>query len=302
MTDSTVRSKLLFEENPIVVDKTLAKVIGLNEAIVLQQVHYWLVYNSRNQINFIDGRYWTYNSIKEWHEQYFDFWSYDTVKRTFQKLEKMGLLISAKFNDDKLDQTKWYTIDYEKLNLLYDEYEKRSTAQCIGANCTNGMVQNDPMHECSLPQCTYNNKYKHTNIKQTNINNNNPQSGTNSQPSAGVVVEINELYKKVAGRDKLSFFAALLKVYPAEKIMNAVAYLEKAMLRGKIDNPEGFLISALKENWDTQPFERKSQKEFHVPKNYFNSYTQRTYDVEELERKLLEHSRKEFFSKFDDSS
>lgn len=315
MTDSTVRSKLLFEENPIVVDKTLAKVIGLNEAIVLQQVHYWLVYNSRNQINFIDGRYWTYNSIKEWHEQYFDFWSYDTVKRTFQKLEKMGLLISAKFNDDKLDQTKWYTIDYEKLDLLYDEYEKRSAAQCIGANCTNGMVQNAPMHECSLPQCTYNNKYKHTNINNKNINNNNPQSGTNSQPSAGVVVEINEQYKKITGRDKLSFFAALLEVYPAEKIMNAVAYLEKAMSRSKIDNPEGFLISALRENWDTRPFEQeqKLKKEFVPPRNYFNSYTQRTYDVEELERRLLEHSRKEFFSNkellemdegtlFDDSS
>jgi len=41
---------------------------------------------------------------------------------------------------------------------------------------------------------------------------------------------------------------------------------------------------------------------FPVPKNYFNSYTQRTYDVEELEKKLLEHSRKEFFSKFDNSS
>jgi len=130
--------------------------------------------------------------------------------------------------------------------------------------------------------------------------NNNPQSGTNSQPSAGVVVEINELYKKVTGRDKLSFFAALLEVYPAERVTNAVAYLEKAMSRSKIDNPEGFIVSALRENWDTQPFEHKTQ--FTPPRNYFNSYTQRTYDVEELERKLLEHSRKEFFSKFDDSS
>jgi hypothetical protein len=85
------------------------------------------------------------------------------------------------------------------------------------------------------------------------------------------------------------------------------------MSRSKIDNPEGFIISALRENWDTQPFEHKTQKGFPVPKNYFNSYTQRTYDVEELERRLLEHSRKEFFSNkellemdeetlFDDSS
>ncbi|HAE62656.1 MAG TPA: hypothetical protein DCG38_10065, partial [Eubacteriaceae bacterium] len=122
--------------------------------------------------------------------------------------------------------------------------------------------------------------------------------GTNSQPSAGVVVEINEQYKKITGRDKLSFFAALLEEYPAEKVMNAVAYLEKAMSRSRIDNPEGFIISALRENWDTQPFEQeqKLKKEFIPPRNYFNSYTQRTYDVEELEKKLLEHSKREFLS------
>lgn len=134
------------------------------------------------------------------------------------------------------------------------------------------------------------------------IYNNPPIGGTNSQPSAGVVVEINEQYKKITGREKLSFFAALLDVYPAEKVMNAVTYLEKAMLRSKIDNPEGFIVSALRENWDTEPFEHKTQKEFTPPKNYFNSYTQRTYDVEELEKRLLEHSMREFFSNDKNSS
>lgn len=35
-------SKLLIDDYPIQVLPKLAKVIGLNEAIILQQLHYWL--------------------------------------------------------------------------------------------------------------------------------------------------------------------------------------------------------------------------------------------------------------------
>ena len=35
-------SRLLLEDEPLVVLPKLATVIGLNEAIILQQLHYWL--------------------------------------------------------------------------------------------------------------------------------------------------------------------------------------------------------------------------------------------------------------------
>lgn len=119
-------------------------------------------------------------------------------------------------------------------------------------------------------------------------NNNPPDGGVNSQLSAAA--EINKQYQKITGRDKLSFFATLLKKYPEERITNAVAYLEKAALQEEINNPEGFLVSTLKNNWDMNSFNHKTQKEFTPPRNYFNSYTQRSYNVEELEKKLLEYS------------
>ncbi|NNG67200.1 hypothetical protein [Caldanaerobacter subterraneus] len=184
----------------------------------------------------------------------------------------------------------------------YEEEEGKNFLQGGYKNNTLGGLNFIPSGVKNLNPYKQNNKETEEYETEEYINNNNPQSGINSQPSAGVVVEINEQYKKITGRDKLSFFAALLEEYSAERVTNAVTYLEKAVSRSKIDNPEGFIVSALRENWDTQPFERKSQKEFTPPRNYFNSYTQRTYDVEELERKLLEHSRKGFFSKFDDSS
>ena len=36
-------SKLLIYDNPIMILPTLAQKIGLNEAVILQQIHYWLV-------------------------------------------------------------------------------------------------------------------------------------------------------------------------------------------------------------------------------------------------------------------
>lgn len=38
---------LLFAERPLVINTQLAMKIGLNEAIVLQQLHYWLPHRQR---------------------------------------------------------------------------------------------------------------------------------------------------------------------------------------------------------------------------------------------------------------
>ncbi|MBS3937834.1 MAG: hypothetical protein KGZ50_04585 [Peptococcaceae bacterium] len=111
-------SKLLFTEYPIVVSKELANLLGLNEAIVLQQIHYWLEINRKAGKHFHEGRHWTYNSIRNWHEENFEFWSFDTVKRTFAKLESAGLLLSGNFNKEPMDKTKWYSINEEELERL----------------------------------------------------------------------------------------------------------------------------------------------------------------------------------------
>lgn len=159
---------LLFKESPLVINKTLAKTIGLNEAIVLLQLNYWIKNNEDNKKNFKDGCYWTFNSIKNWHEQEFSFWSYATVKRVFSDLEKMKLIIAGNYNDEKRDKTKWYTIDYDKLEKLLEENINENDKvisngnndttndggmhQCIGSICTNALHQNDPMHCIKMTQ------------------------------------------------------------------------------------------------------------------------------------------------------
>ena len=118
-------SKLLINEQPLQVLPSLANIIGLNEAIILQQLHFFL----RISRNKIGGRSWVYNTINDWQAE-FSFWSVKTVQRTIENLEKSGLVVSTdKFNKMKMDKTKWYTIDYQKLSEILPENEKTPFGQ-----------------------------------------------------------------------------------------------------------------------------------------------------------------------------
>lgn len=110
-------SKLLFDEQPLVVIPGLAKLIGLNEAIVLQQIHYWLENNRKAGRHFIDGHTWTYNTAREWHEQ-FPFWAESTVRKTLTTLRRKRLLFAEQLSPDKRDRTLYYRLNYTRLERL----------------------------------------------------------------------------------------------------------------------------------------------------------------------------------------
>lgn len=109
---------VLYDRYPLIINPTLAEMIGLNESIILQQIHYWILKNREDDRNFYENRYWTYNSIEGWKEECFKFWSTDTIKRSFKSLEEKGLLYVGNYNKDPRDRTKWYSVNYEKLEKL----------------------------------------------------------------------------------------------------------------------------------------------------------------------------------------
>jgi len=112
-------SKLLINEHPLQVLPSLAKAIGLNEAIALQQLHYWL---EKSQ-HVHGGRRWVYNSATEWQKQ-FIFWSESTIRRTFTNLRERGLALTANYNKLAMDKTLWYSIDYEELAKLETPFDE----------------------------------------------------------------------------------------------------------------------------------------------------------------------------------
>lgn len=106
---ATKLTSLLIQEEPLQVLPSLAVAIGLNEAIFLQQLHYWL----RHSRNERDGKLWVYNTFEEWQGQ-MPWWSTRTIMRIVDKLRRRGLVeTSANYNRVAIDKTLWYTINYD---------------------------------------------------------------------------------------------------------------------------------------------------------------------------------------------
>lgn len=128
---------LLLDDRPLVIQSKLIELLGdPTEAIILQQVHYWLVKN----INIKDGYSWVYNSIKDWNKQ-FKWLSEPTLKRKFKSLEDKGLLITGNYNKAKFDRTKWYRIDYDALDEMVQALYQNDTT--IVSKRYNAKYQND---------------------------------------------------------------------------------------------------------------------------------------------------------------
>ncbi|WP_027408468.1 DnaD domain-containing protein [Anoxybacteroides tepidamans] len=114
----------------------LACQIGLNESIVLSEIHR-LLQEARTD--------WVMLTYEEW-QRIVPFWSTSTIRRVIKKLERLGYLESANLNKNKIDQTKSYRINYEELRkqniVLNDQTEHfeqigRSTDHAEQANGQN---------------------------------------------------------------------------------------------------------------------------------------------------------------------
>lgn len=123
-------SSLLIDEYPMVLQPSLAMEIGLNEAIVLQQIHYWIEIEKKSskkeviEKHYRNGRWWIYNTYDQWQEQ-FPFWCVRTIKSIFKRLESMDLLICGNFNKFGYDRTRWYTINYNVLESLKEQHSAK---------------------------------------------------------------------------------------------------------------------------------------------------------------------------------
>lgn len=101
----------LINEPPLLVLPSLAKHLGINHAIFLQQMHYWL----RCSKHVHDGHRWVYNTYADWQQQ-MPWLTVRGVRKIINDLETGGYIVSGTFNRMAFDKTKWYRIDYDALN------------------------------------------------------------------------------------------------------------------------------------------------------------------------------------------
>lgn len=148
-------SKLLIHESPLQILPSLAALIGLNEAIVLQQIHYWIC-SSLNK-NVVNGRKWVYNTYEDWNKQ-FPFWGQRTIRVIISSLKEKRLIATGTFNKIARDRTTWYTINYDVLNCLdignYNDQSRSHVADpatCIYPNLPHASGRSCHMYDVADP-------------------------------------------------------------------------------------------------------------------------------------------------------
>lgn len=311
---------LLFNDQPITINRKLAKCLGLKEAVIFQQIHYWLEINKKTKNNFKEKKYWTYNSIKKWHEDEFDFLSLRTVERTLKSLENDGLLICKTFNKMAGDKTKWYTIDYEKLldvcekklGVKKEKSKKMSVNGKLGAKAKKEKIntiqpnwQNgEPYNQIGgMVQPNWQNGTANLAEAIPEITTKTSTETTLSSSNPIDVFEKNICKLGVRTKEK---FLNLIKDESAEYVLAVIDYqanINTTSYKGFEIGFENFKSNNIHTQQDLKVFlenykKRKNQnKQFSINKKEkklrFNDFEQRKYDYEILEKKLLGWSDEE---------
>jgi len=91
---------------------------GIEKAIILYNLRYWILHNMANETNQHDGRTWTFNSAKA-YGKLFTYMSEHKIYRALRELIEEGILIGGNYNKAGYDRTKWYAfIDEEPIKAI----------------------------------------------------------------------------------------------------------------------------------------------------------------------------------------
>lgn len=82
---------------------------GVDAAILLHNIRYWLDHARAHGENEYDGYFWTYATASKL-TSIFPFWSSNKIQKMIKKLEEDGVLISSSYSKSSFDRTKWYSM------------------------------------------------------------------------------------------------------------------------------------------------------------------------------------------------
>jgi hypothetical protein len=98
-------------------DMLIAKEFGVNIAIFLNHLAFWIQKNQANKKHLHDGRYWTYNSVEAF-SQLFPYWTPKQMRLVLEKVKKSGLVLVGNYNLTPYDRTQWYALSDAGHELL----------------------------------------------------------------------------------------------------------------------------------------------------------------------------------------
>lgn len=91
-----------------------AKKYGINCAIVLHTITFFVLKNKKDNRNKHNGKFWTFNTYADWAEL-MPFFTEHQVKNALNKLRTHGAIVVDKYNRKGYDKTNWYSVSNEVL-------------------------------------------------------------------------------------------------------------------------------------------------------------------------------------------
>lgn len=131
---------------------------GIHEAILIQNLQFWIVKNRANGRHEHDGRTWTYSSTKAFTEL-FPYMSTSAMRRTLLSLQTQGVILTGNYNSNQYNRTSWFAFADEAVFLPeFSHLSKTTNGAGEGENSicrkrqmelpktTNGVAENDKSH------------------------------------------------------------------------------------------------------------------------------------------------------------
>lgn len=236
----------------------LAEKYGIEEAILIENIAFWIRKNIANKKNCQEGEYWVFNSAKAFGEL-FPYINPTKINRTLKKLETLNILKTGNFNKISYDRTKWYTIVDEEVKNIYELNMNKdnitfSNMQNGFVNMQNGFSQNDePIPDINKDINTY--KKTTTSLSQNTKLDTPTITYTETLKDSGGSLDLR---KQEVRAIKQKLQESNLELLTCKNIMKIVINkninLERlnAVIDFSLSNNKspGFIVAALKDGYD----------------------------------------------------
>lgn len=137
-------------------DTGYAMAYGVNEAIMIRNLQFFITANANRGQNFHEGRHWTYDKLADF-PKHFPYWSVDQVKRIIKSLVTQGVIIIGHFNKHWSDRTCWYAFQDEAKFIVTHLPKKQPSQDSLAdlAKSPNDIVRNRQMTNGEIANCSY---------------------------------------------------------------------------------------------------------------------------------------------------
>ena len=256
----------------------IAKEVGVNAAVILENIAHWVLKNKANDKNFYDGHYWTYNS-RTAMTALFPYLSEKQVRYALDALRKADMVITGNYNKSSYDRTLWYTVSDSCAKKYFPELldwpKMANELDCVGQPIpdinTNNKPDNNISHQndssasdAPIPSESVRSEEVSESVRKSTRGETSSyrQKGASPEKSAAGIVKKEPLVKNLTNMDDKD-----IKLLRAALLGNAYGMAIKAELQ--LGLQDGMAVLTLEEAldcWLDNALYRESAREAYLSK------------------------------------